>query len=222
MRYERQPIGESTFLLPKSSEMTLEDFEGTQSRNVIAFSRCRQYAGESTLSFDEAPAEDAAVKAAAETIALPGGLSVSIELLTRVQFPGNAIGDEIEGRVARAVKRKGEVLAPKGALVKGNIALLESGQDPRGRTTYSVALQWREISFDGKSGPFEGQLEEGGAIPVNESSSRGIYQRPPQMARGMQRHRDVFYVRKETLDLPRGLLLQWRTIEAGSSGAKKP
>lgn len=222
MRYERVPIGESTFLLPRSSEMTLEDFEGTQSRNVIAFSRCRQYAGESTLSFDEAPAEDAAVKAAAETIALPGGLSVSIELLTPVQFPGNAIGDEIEGRVARAVKRKGEVLAPKGALVKGNIALLESGQDPRGRTTYSVALQWREISFDGKSGPFEGQLEEGGAIPVNESSSRGIYQRPPQMARGMQRHRDVFYVRKETLDLPRGLLLQWRTIEAGSSGAKKP
>lgn len=222
MRYERQAIGDSTFLLPKSSEMTMEDFDGTQSRNAITFSRCRQYAGESTLSFEEAPAGEVTAAPLTEAISLPAGLDLSIELLTRVQFPGSAIGDEIEGRVVRDAKRKGAVVVPKGAIVKGNIALLESGYEPRGQRMHSVAFQWREITFDGKAGPFEGQLEAGGAIPVNESSSRGIYQRPPQLARGVQRHRDVFYVRKETLDLPRGLLLQWRTTKGGGSGAKKP
>lgn len=222
MRYERMPIGESTFLLPKSSEMILEDFDGTQSRNVIGFSRCRQFTGESTLSFDEAPPGDTAPTPLAEAIVLPAGLSIELELLTPVQFPGNAIGDEIEARVRRDVKRKGVVLVPKGALLKGNVAVLERRKDSRGQEGILVALQWREISFDGKVGPFEGQLEEGGAIPISQSSSRAIYHRPALRELGMAAHRDVFYVRKDSTQLPRGLPLNWRTLNAGSSGAKKP
>ena len=222
MRYERVPIGETTFLLPKSSEMVMEDFEGGASRNAIHFSRCRQYAGESTLSFAEVPEGDAAPVALAEAISLPAGLLVQMELLTPVKFPGNAIGDEIEARVTRDSKSKKQVLIPKGALLKGNVALLERRRDFRGQERVLVALQWREISFDGKVGPFEGQLEEGGAIPVYESSSRGIYQKPSQRELPMLPHRDIFYVRKDFLDLPRGLPLNWRTLRLGSSGAKKP
>ena len=222
MRYERLPIGESTFLLPKSSVMIMEDFDGTQSRNSIGFSRCRQYSIESTVSFGEAPAADAAPMAPPEAIELPAGLSIELELLTPIQFPGNAIGDEIEARVRRDVKRKGVTLVPKGALLKGNVAVLERRKDSRGQEGILVALQWREISFDGKVGPFEGQLEEGGAIPVTESSSRGIYQRPAFRELGMPPHRDVFYVRKDSTQLPRGLPLNWRTLNPGSSGAKKP
>ena len=222
MRYERVPIGETTFLLPKSSEMVMEDFEGGASRNAIHFSRCRQYAGESTLSFAEVPEGDAPPVALAEAISLQGGLLVQLELLTPVKFPGNAIGDEIEARVTRDSKSKKQVLIPKGALLKGNVALLERRKDFRGQERVLVALQWREISFDGKVGPFEGQLEEGGAITVSDSSSRGIYQKPSQRELPMLPHRDVFYVRKDFLDLPRGLPLNWRTLRLGSSGAKKP
>jgi hypothetical protein len=224
MRYERVPIGETTFLLPKSSEMIMEDFNGGQSRNIIHFSACRQYAGESTLSFADVP-EDGAAPAPtplAQAISLPAGLGVEIELLTRVRFPGNAIGDEIEGRVRRDVKRKGEVIIPKGATLKGNIALLEKRKDARGQDRMLVALQWREISFDGKVGPFEGQLEEGGAIPVSDFSNRGIYLKPSSRDLAMLPHRDVFYVRKDFLDLPPGLPLNWRTLGGGGSGAKKP
>jgi hypothetical protein len=222
MRYERMPIGESAFLLPKSSEMVLEGFDGSQSRNAIDFSRCRQYAGESTLSFDEAPAADTAPTALPEAIVLPAGLLIEIELMTPIQFPGSAIGDEIEGRLRRDVKRKGVILAPKGALLKGNVALLEWRKDARGHQGTLVALQWREISFDGKVGPFEGQLEEGGAIANAEATSRSIYQRPGFRNREMLPHRDVFFVRKDSLQLPRGLPLNWRTLNAGISGAKKP
>lgn len=221
MRYERVPIGESTFLLPKSSELIMEDFNGSQNRNLIGFSQCRQYAGESTLSFDEAPEETKPV-ALPEAVSLPPGLLIELELLTPVKFPGNAIGDEIEARVRRDVRRNSAVLVPRGAILKGNVALLERRRDARGRDNVLVAFQWREISFDGKIGPFEGQLEEGGAISVNEFSVRGIYLRPTQRERDMLPHRDAFYVRKDTLDLPRGLPFNWRTIAAGSSRAKKP
>ena len=222
LRYARVAIGESTFLLPKSSEMILEDVMGGQNRNAIVFSRCRQYSGESKLSFAEVPETEAAPTPVAEAIALPAGLSIELELTTAIQFPGNAIGDEVQARVRRDVKRKGEVLVPKGALLKGNVAVLARQQDYRGNTGLLVALQWREISFDGKVGPFEGQLEEGGAIPISGSSARSIYQRPMPRNREVLPHRDVFYVRKDSSQLPRGLLLNWRTLDAGTSGAKKP
>jgi hypothetical protein len=220
MRYARVPIGDATFLLPLSAEMVMQDFYGGENRNVITFSRCRQYSGESSLSFDEAP-EDAVAQPTAPPvpIALPEGLLVEIDLQTPVNFPGSAIGDEIEGRIHRDVKRKGKVVIPKGALVKGNVVLLERRRDMRGQVRILVALSWREISFDGKSGPFEGQLEEGGAIPASDISNRGLYLRPGLRERGMLPHRDVFYVRKDTLNLPRGLPLLWRT---GGSGKKQP
>lgn len=221
MRYARVPIGESTFLLPQSSEMTLEDFNGTQSRNAIRFSGCRQYAGESTLSFD-APPEPGAAAPTTEAISLPAGLPVELELTTPVKFPGNAIGDEVEARVHRDVRRKGTLYIPKGAVVKGNVALLERRRDARGQDRTVVALQWREISFDGKVGPFEGQLEEGGAISFSDFGSRGTYLRPTLREQAMLPHRDAFYVRKDTLDLPRGLPLMWRTLPLTGPGTKKP
>lgn len=225
MRYERVPIGDTTSLLPKSSDMILEDLSGNQSRNLTSFSGCRQFAGESTLSFADVPEDNAAPVAPAAPpapIAIPPGTLVEVELLTRIKFPGAAIGDEIEARVRRDSKRKGVVLVPKGALLKGNIALLERRQDMRGQDRILVAFQWREISFDGKVGPFEGQLEEGGAIPVSDFSSRSIYQRPTRRELEMLPHPDVFYVRKDSLDLPPGLPLNWRTQAPGRSGAKKP
>ena len=225
LRYERVKIGESDFLLPKASELIMEDIQGGQNRNTISFSRCRQYSGESTLSFADVPEDTAAPIAPAalpEVIVVPAGLMVELELLTPVQFPGNAIGDEVEARVRRDVKRKGAVLIPKGASIKGNVAVLSLQKDSRGNRGLMVALQWREISFDGKVGPFEGQLEEGGAIPLTGSSMRSAYQKPASREPGVLPHRDVFYVRKDSSQLPRGLALNWLTLAPGSPAAKKP
>jgi len=222
MRYERVAIGESTFLLPKSSEMVIEDFYGGQSRNAISFASCRQYAGESTLSFDEAPESSGVPAALPEAISLPPGLLAGIELRSRVRFPGGAMGDEIEGRLVKDIKVKGTVVAPKGAILKGNVALIERRKDFRGMDMYVVALQWREIAFDGKVGPFEGQLDAGGAIPISEYGGRTVYQRPSQVELKRLPHRDAFYVRKDTLDLPRGLLFYWRTRRVEGSGTQKP
>lgn len=219
IEYRRVLIGENDFLLPASAEMVMEDFRENVSNNRITFSGCRKYAGESVLSFDEAPTASAtpppapAVPVTAPR--LPSGILVEIGLDSQLRFPGNAVGDPIRGVLRRPIKHHKRILIPKGATVTGNILLLERTRDERGRDTILVALSWREIAFDGKIVPFEGQLEDGGAIPVGDSVIRGALQRPKPLERGLQPHPDVFFVRKETLDLPRGLPMFWRT---GSSG----
>jgi hypothetical protein len=55
MEYQRVAIGNAEFLLPRSSEMVVTAFNGIESRNRTLFHACRQYAGESVLTFDEAP-----------------------------------------------------------------------------------------------------------------------------------------------------------------------
>jgi hypothetical protein len=60
MGYQRIPIGRADFLLPRSSEMIVIALNGIESRNRTLFHGCRQYAGESVLTFDEAPADSPA------------------------------------------------------------------------------------------------------------------------------------------------------------------
>jgi hypothetical protein len=44
-------IGSTDALLPKRADLTLTGFDGGQRRNVITFSRCRQYGSDSVVSF---------------------------------------------------------------------------------------------------------------------------------------------------------------------------
>ena len=123
--YERVKIGESDFLLPKSSELIMVDDKGNASRNTITFSRCKQYSGESTLTFGDV-LETLAAPEVKLPIALPEGLSLELELLTHVRFGRSAVGAPIEARVRKDVKRKGGVLVPKGAVLSGNVAVLDT------------------------------------------------------------------------------------------------
>jgi hypothetical protein len=225
MRYRRQTIGASEYLLPESSEMIMEDSYGNRSRNVIGFSQCRQYSGESTLSFADVP-EDTATPAPppppAPPIEVPAGLFLEIELLTPIRFPGNAVGDQIAGRVRRDVRRKGQTIIPKGASVRGNIAVIGPEKDLRGNALFALAFEWREISFDGRMGAIRANLEDGGAIPSASYSTRDIYARPRKTPDRVTPHRNVFYVRRSTLELPRGLPLFWSAAEADRDGEQRP
>jgi hypothetical protein len=59
MEYNRLRIRDADFLLPKSSELLMMDVNGFESRNHTEFSACRQYTGESAISFGIRPAVEA-------------------------------------------------------------------------------------------------------------------------------------------------------------------
>ena len=142
MRYERVPIGDSTFLLPKSSEMIMEDFgRHTRAGTRSAFRGAVSMPGESTLSFDEVPEDGAA------PTALAGGHRTAGRPVDRARIADTgasspATPSAMRSRAACGAtsKRKGVVLVPKGALLKGNVALLERRRDSRGQ---DAALWWR-------------------------------------------------------------------------------
>ncbi|MBN8730846.1 MAG: hypothetical protein J0L64_09915 [Acidobacteria bacterium] len=123
--YERIAIGPERFLLPTSSDLVITDTEGTANRNRTRFHNCRQYAGESTLIFDEPPAEGAPPPAAPVPIpTLPAGLALEGGLDEKVTHP-IVVGSPIRITLTKAARMKGQTYLPKGAVIHGR--LLRSG-----------------------------------------------------------------------------------------------
>src|SRR6202041_661211 len=106
---------------PESSELVMIDLLGNESRNRTQLSACRQYAGESKLSFAE-PSSDVAAPSPTpqlKPIKLPAGLTVEVRLQTPIQSGRSATGDPVTALVSRDVKKDGEIVAPKGAVLTG-------------------------------------------------------------------------------------------------------
>src|SRR6266446_6789613 len=76
LEYHRVRIGEIDFLLPQSSELVMIDLAGNESRNRTRLGGCRQYAGESVLTFAELLPDVPAPAPAAKPILIPAGLNM--------------------------------------------------------------------------------------------------------------------------------------------------
>ena len=134
IEYVRVPIGDSSFLLPRITELEL-DAQGGVSRNVTRFDACRQYMGASTISFGD-PSETPS-SALPQTLDLPAGLSIETTLTTRVTTD-SAIGDPLTAVVARAVKHEGSEAAqgrsPGGPPLAPAERVARTHRVPRGRS----------------------------------------------------------------------------------------
>ncbi len=217
MEYQRARIGGSDFLLPESSELVMIDLLGNESRNQTRLSACRQYAGESKLSFAE-PASDVAAPAPtpqAKPIRLPAGLTVEVRLQTPIQSGRSATGDPVTALVGRDVKKDGEIVAPKGAVLTGRITRLEKRKGEQ--DYYVVGLDFSTIEFDNRSGEFRASLQDSG-LAQNSRSGPGRWQGAPRRQMMDDEIPDadpasgsVFVVRSSHVALPRGHSMLWRT-----------
>ena len=54
INYARTRIGGVDFLLPQTSEVVMQELNGNENRNRTSFGQCRQFTGESVLSFGDA------------------------------------------------------------------------------------------------------------------------------------------------------------------------
>jgi hypothetical protein len=131
MDYARVRIGEGDFLLPESSEVVLVDLNGHVDRNQLRFSACRQYTGQSKLSFDDAePAPLAASPqypsgAQKGELELPRNLEITLSLNDDIDLEAAAIGDPVKARLRDDLKLRGRLVLAKGAMAAGRISRLE-------------------------------------------------------------------------------------------------
>jgi hypothetical protein len=211
--YKRTAIGESSFLLPVSMDMTLTHMNGTESRNQMTFASCRQYLGESTLIFEEPAAGAKPVESKVE-ITLPGGLAVPLKLRTPLDLGKAARGDLIETETGREVKRQEVVLMPKGARVRFRISRVACYSSPLSHCW--LALLPERFDFDNKSGTFKAivdppMLETSMAILLRGVSRQQIMKE--QMSLGdLEPGAGVIVVRGEK-QLPSGYQMLWRTLK---------
>jgi len=219
LNYEHMQIGGGEFLLPRSAVTALRHIDGGEIRNETRFSACRQYSGESTLSFAPPPEEGRPEAASVETVSLPPGLDLHLALTTPIEAGVTAVGDPLTATVLRAAKRQGEVIVPKGAVVTGRLALLKEG--PRGVPHFVVGFAFDEITFDGKRAALR-------AEPVRFVSFLGGQNRPmlrEEIERGQGGLRltrppnpeetpgvTAFYVKGGMLRIPLGSRMIWRTV----------
>ncbi|MCP5113010.1 MAG: hypothetical protein GY953_19455 [bacterium] len=214
MEYARVVIGASSFLLPRRALLKLVDLAGNEHRNEMHFSDCRQYSGESFISFGEPPPLEETAPVEAEIIKLPTGLLLNLKLDAGFQAGETMVGDVVTATVRSRVRRKKEVIVPKGARVVGRLVHLNKME---GRVEYyTLAIRLDTLEFDNKRAPLSVELESvgspfGGGASMNPNFPGATIEVNPHIED--QPNVGVFYVQTGRLSVSPGLAMQWRTTE---------
>jgi hypothetical protein len=145
MEYARFEIAGSRFLLPAGSTMTMTQLNGTESRNVTRFHACRQFTGESVLSFTDPPPDAPPPPRAPQVIEaqLPEEFVTEIALQAPIDSASAAVGDAVHAVLKNPIKLDRRVTVPKGATLSGRIARLE-----RAGEFYLLAIAFDAIEFE--------------------------------------------------------------------------
>jgi hypothetical protein len=149
LEYGMVQLGGHDFLLPKTAKQRFIGREGSENENQVTFAKCREFKGESTVSFGERRTGPASNKAGAPPeAAFPAGLTVSIDLVTGID-DNAAAGDQIEGRLAKPIRdAKGAVLVAEGARLGGRLMRVEIRHGKRPESVLSI--RWENIEIDGE------------------------------------------------------------------------
>ena len=118
-------IGGDSYRLPIRTIESTTTFSGHQSRNEGRFTACRQFVGESKLSFGDPPPEEAPPPTAAVGVNLPEGLTVQVQLTAPIDSETSKTGDPIEAVLAAPIKQKKQVLFEKASRVEGRLVRMQ-------------------------------------------------------------------------------------------------
>ncbi len=203
VEYARTPIGSGEFLLPSGSELTMVELDGSENRNQVRFDSCRQFTGESVLTFDD-PAPSSSLSstnapASIEEVVLPPDLTLTLAVLDDVDLTKAAIGDPVRARLQNDLKLKGRLLLSRNAVASGHITRIEHHGD-----SLVVGLRFDELEAPGLIARPQLKLDQ--LISADLVPSRARYMvsagRPGEgiLTLGVGRTR-----------LNRGLLMNWST-----------
>ena len=213
--YTRVPIGKSSALLPRIARLFIRFPSGVENRNEISYAGCRQFGAESVLSFGDAPGPDDPETRIIEEMEIPPGVLLHIRLETEIDSERSAVGDPVQGRLKRTVKKHGRIIAPKGALVTGRIRVLEHHTFPQEFCT--IGLELSAMRFESKRARFKARLAEvtpiAGLAPTGRRGRAGALGHStglvsdPRFPGGA-----VFLMLGRRFTIRPGLDMKWRTV----------
>jgi hypothetical protein len=192
-------IGEGDFLLPAQSELSMIGMKGGEEQNHVRFTACRQFSGESVVTFEE-PSESKPDAAPIPTreFDLPVGLDVELILAKEIDLQTAAIGDPVYARVDHDVKQKGLLVIPRGATANGRVVRLEKYDN------YSIlGIEFSEIEAPGIRARMKGSLAST-VGPIGPRRTTGP--RTPRLP-----GEGIIPMNNSQRHLARGCIMFWRT-----------
>lgn len=231
INYGKMTVRGKPVWFPQSAEMGLSELSGLETRNRIEFSHCREYSGESKLSFEDATPQTAAAQAVrAERIELPAGVVLDLRLETAIDSSSMRVGDAVTARLASDAVYKKKILIPAGAEVTGRLRRLERSDEIKPH--YVVGLEFSTIENERVKARFYGELGSiqqvaGLARTLTASSAESVNFSGGMVVQSFRvetgsattlQFREIpgvgsFYVVGTEFKLPSGLRMVWKTVE---------
>ena len=221
IEYQEVTVGGSVFRLPVETELSMVHINGVENRTVSRFSRCRQYLGESTITYDDL---DAGPAPAAEQSQgqLPPGVKVTAQLSQEIELSDAARGDLLEMKVSQNVVNKGRTVLARGAKLQARVQGVFCGLQPYAHCF--VLVKGETYEDPSHSGAFAGSLEQptlDGLLQQNQRLFRGTVHMPiPDQVVRTAQDVSVLFAGGSNTKLPRGYPMIWRTLEV--SGGSRP
>ncbi|HUI54059.1 MAG TPA: hypothetical protein VLY04_03755 [Bryobacteraceae bacterium] len=199
------------FLLPASARQRFADPNGGQVENHTNFSACREYRGESAITFNAPPgslAGQGGKDAPAEHPPLPAGLSFTLELLDPIDTNSAAAGDLFRARLVQPLRDgKGRTLARAGTLVDGMLRRVQSVVSP---PEVYVVLAPRTLWRGEQRVPLAAMRDWSKVVQASRDKRRPrvpiLIPYPDEGAGG------VFQFSGQTVVVPKGFRSDWRTV----------
>jgi hypothetical protein len=209
VEYERARIGTGDFLLPSMSEMEMVDRNGGANLNRARFSGCRQYTGQSIVTFDD-PTEETAAPAPVQVVDAPLGVGLELELMTPVNDKTSAVGDPITLVLRKDAKLRDLVVARKGAVAHGRLTFLRRQTLARA-SGYVVGMELTYLEFDNTRMRMSAVLEYMPAAAMGRAAGPNAVQ---MMREGtFDVAGSTFFRQGYSLNVDRGMRMYWRTTK---------
>ena len=207
LSFARIKIGDGTFLLPAESELKITELSNAENLNRSKFSGCRQFAGESTLTFDD-PSAAPAAPAVIEEVTLPDKIELALALSDTIDSRNVAIGDPVTARMIGDAKFKSRTVVPKGAIARGRVTRADRHTDcgtlgaERHADCLILGIELMEIEWPGAHAVLHADLDR---IP-QITGGRRLFTMSTQ-----RQHEGLMPLTSTQSTLPRGFLMIWTT-----------
>jgi hypothetical protein len=214
IEYQLLTISGKPSLIPKNYVLEMDNPNHVHTVSRSDYSQCREFRGESTLSFDipnDAAKQETPVIHDGQ---LPVGTTLRVRLRTPLDDRLSFTGDPVEGSLVNSVKVKGsDIVIPKDAILSGVITKLTFYNQPY--KYYLVSIRFYRLTFGPNSFVFD-------AAPIPSAADTralaNIYggHIPPYL--GEELKEGVFVRDSGHIHIDQHFVADWRTKSPGADG----
>ena len=206
----RVTLGDGQFLMPRQAWQRFVYASVEETENTTSFSNCREFRGDSTVTFfpaGEAATENGAHSTSVKSHALPAGLPFSFTLATSIPTDDAAAGDPFSGKLVDPIRQGRRVLAPRGTLVEGHLVRVQSFIRP---AEVVVVLKPEALRIHGARVPLNGRRDW--AVVLSDARKKGEKGVEILVPLRGEDKAGVFRFAGEHVIVPSGFRSDWKTV----------